>query len=165
MQENIEENIEEKNNPIKPEIVSIKPEQNMETQIDSTLGQVGQKSEKFEDNLTSLGGPEGVKKVWSELDEGRKQEILTKIKELSEKKHDAIVDQSIGFDMMNPYAFMGDMKLNQNHSNLEGFVLYFAGAPVMGAGFLAKATLDRIKIAIQSKREKSKLKKLKNKYS
>lgn len=158
----MQESIRKNEDPISPKIVSVKLEQNMETQIDSTLGQVGQKSEKFKDNLTSLGGPEGVKRVWSNLDETKKQQILTKIKELSEKRNNAIVNQSIGFDAMNPYSFIGDMR-DKSTSNLEGFCLYFTGiAPAMGAGLLTKGTFDRIKNAIKLKREKSKLKKLEN---
>ncbi len=151
--------IEETAPETSPEIV----EANIEIQSD----QLESKQQTFETNLADLGGEEGVQKVWSEVDEDKKKEILKNIESFSSDRKEAIGTQKEGLSFFN-IGQNYDIAREDDHTSKTvaalGASMEFLAAPFLTAANGIIGTIDRIKSGIKLNKEKRKLSKLEKQY-
>ncbi len=161
----MQEDINLNNKKDEMEKTTLGQEQNNKINPDYTIDSIEKAENKFDQNMESFGGPEGVKKVWSEIDEAKKQEILTKIEEFSQKRKEAIDEQAAGGYILSPARAFENLDEGAL-GYIVAFLMYFTGiTESFGVAFLSKGTFDRVKNAIKLRKENSKLKKLEGQYS
>ena len=137
----------------------------IEENIETETQQLESKQEILKTNLAELGGEEGAQKVWSEMGEEEKKEILEKINQFSQKRKSAIDDQEFALSLMNPVSHYKSMREDSGVviSGLFSATMTLAG-PMLAVVEGLPATFDRVKNSIKLNKEKRKLANLENRY-
>lgn len=145
------------------ETVENTTEEQTNAAVESEINMSAMKAEQLDQNIAAVGGKEGLQKMWSDMDQAKKDEILKKIKRFSVEKEVASAGQSAAVNFFSPKENWDDAE-DTGALRLPITAMMTLLSPMLAAGFGLPPTIDRIKNSVKLNREKKNLKKLEAKY-